>query len=359
MKKVTIYIENILNSAGTERAVINLANNLYKNGNDVTILSLYSSSGFPFFELSPGVKINHLDIKFFNSVLKRGLFSIISLAKIFKSIQNDNRIVIGTVHSVNVFLSLIKLFKGKNKYLGCEHIDYDAASVLTKIMRKLFYPFLDSIIVLTKNDYDKYISRDILKKCNIIPNEISFYPVESPLYSNKRIIAIGRYTEQKGFDILIDDIKEVLLNNPDWNLSIIGDGEMRRELEEKINNNNLDKQVFLKPFTKNIEELYLDASIYIMTSRFEGLPMVLLEAKACGLPIISYDCPSGPKEIIIEGEDGFLVPFQNKQELSQKLILLINSLELRERMGRNAKKNSLSFSSENIYSKWLKLFNSL
>ncbi len=359
MYKVSIYIENILNSAGTERAVVNLANNLDKNGNDVEILSLYSSFGFPVFEISPNVKIKHLDIKLNGSLFKRGLHSFITLNKIFKSIDNDYRIVIGTVHSLNVFLSIIIFFKRKNKYIGCEHIDYDAASVLVIKIRKLLYPFLDSIVVLTNNDYHKYIIRDGLKNCIVIPNEISFYPEEIPLYSNKRIIAIGRFTLQKGFDILIDDIKDVLLSNPGWTLTIIGDGEMRGVLEKKILNNNLDKQVFLKPFTTNIKEEFLDASIYIMTSRFEGLPMVLLEAKSCGLPIISYDCPSGPKEIINDGIDGFLVPFQNKRILTEKLNFLLNSEELRKNMGCNAKKHVLIFSSENIYNKWLTLFNSL
>ena len=359
MKKISIYIENILNAAGTERAVINLANNLDKNGYQVEILSLYSDFGFPFFELSPNVNIKHLDIKLYGSLFKRGLQLFITINKLFKSIHNDFRIVIGTVHSLNLFLTIIKFFKRKNKYIGCEHIDYDAATVLVIKFRKLLYPFLDSIVVLTNNDYHKYIIRDGLKNCIIIPNEISFYPDEIPFYSKKRIIAIGRFTLQKGFDILIDDIKDVLLSNPDWTLSIIGDGEMKGVLEKKIVNYKLDKQIFLKPFTTKIKEEFLDASIYIMTSRFEGLPMVLLEAKACGLPIISYDCPSGPKEIIKDGLDGFLVPFQNKQIFNEKLILLLKSEELRENMGRNAKKNALAFSPQHIYSKWLLIFNTL
>jgi amylovoran biosynthesis glycosyltransferase AmsD len=359
MKNISIYIQNILHPAGTERAVINLANNLYLNGYNVDIISLYSSNGFPFFSLLTEINVKHLKLKEYDSVLKKTIYLPFVIYKLFISVQKKNKIIIGTAHSINIFLSITKYFKGENKYIGCEHIDYDAAKGLTKLFRKYCYPFLDYIVVLTQNDLNKYLFFDKLKNCKIIPNEISFYPNKSPIYTNKIMLAIGRFTNQKGFDLLIDAIKDVLYTNLDWRLFIVGDGEMKLTLEKKIKLYNLENQIVLKPFTNNIENYFLNSSIYLMTSRYEGLPMVLLEAKACGLPIISYDCPSGPKEIIMNNEDGFLIPFADVEKFQQKLKLLLNDVEKRIKMGTLAKINSQYYSSKNIYLKWLNLFNNL
>lgn len=155
---------------------------------------------------------------------------------------------------------------------------------------------------------------------------------------SKKVISVGRYDEQKGYDMLIDAWEVVYRTYPDWNLFIYGDGVLKKDFEQSIKQKHLEQNIFLCAPVKDIEQKYLESSMYVMSSRFEGFGMVLIEAMACGLPCISFDCPHGPSDIIKDEIDGLLVENGNVQLLSQKICRLIQDDTLRQQMGTHARK---------------------
>ena len=213
----------------------------------------------------------------------------------------------------------------------------------------------DEFIVLTKEDKENWHN----KKIKIIPNFINNISKKVSECNSKKIISVGRLEHQKGYDILIDVWNIISKKYPDWILEIYGNGSERENLQNKINKLRLEKSFLLKGAEKNIQEKYLESSIYVMSSRFEGMPMVLLEAMTYGLPIISFDCPCGPKDIIKDNEDGFLVEFGNIEQMAEKIEKLISDEEKRKLFGKNARKNVERFSADTIMKEWKELFESL
>lgn len=213
----------------------------------------------------------------------------------------------------------------------------------------------DQIIVLTNEDKKKWNN----EKIKVIPNPLPFSSTQCSLVENKKIISVGRLEEQKGYDILINVWKIVSKQYPNWILEIYGEGSLRKELQNKINKLGLEKTLLLKGAVRDIQEKYLESSIYVMTSRYEGFGMVLIEAMECGLPVISFDCPCGPKDIINDNEDGYLIEFGNVEKMAKKIGILIKNEEKRKIFGKNAKKNVQRFSQEKIIKKWIEIFKEL
>ena len=177
-------------------------------------------------------------------------------------------------------------------------------------------------------------------------------------HSQNKILAIGRFAEQKGFDLLIETWSYVEKKYQDWFLEIVGEGAGKKELEEKINSLGL-KNVIISPFAKNVRQKYADASIYVLSSRYEGFALVLLEAISMSLPIVSFNCPKGPEEIIEDGVNGYLVPPLNTKMLADKLMLLMGDVEKRKEMGKNGYLLSKKFKIENITAQWINLLESI
>lgn len=357
--KINLLLSDVTLSAGTERAVINLANNLNSHGHKVSVISLYTKNGDPFFLLNSGIQIKHINVFTSKYLSLRLFFGFLgTFFCLYRETFDEKSIFVGTTHAQNFILALLKPFRRANKYVGCEHLSVEAFPVYFKFLRRLLYPILDCVVVLTESD-KKYFDDNISKvRCKVIPNQISFYPEKGVSCEQKKILSIGRFTYQKGFDLLINLLVRPLEMFPDWSVEIVGDGEERESLEGLILSLGLKDRVLLLRPTKNVLELYLNSSIYAMTSRYEGLPLVLLEAKACGLPIIAYDCPTGPKEIIKEN-DGILIDMLNSDIFEDNLILLMANFELRKKLGASARINSSLFSPDTIYILWKSLFDKL
>ena len=214
----------------------------------------------------------------------------------------------------------------------------------------------DRLVVLTEEDK---------ALCSHCPNASVIYnprtiesDVVSPL-TNKIILATGRLTGQKNFTELVHIWGMIAKEYPDWKLYIVGDGESKEEIKEAIRSVGIEDQVELLPFSNNIQEHYLSASIFAMPSTYEGFGLVLVEAETCGLPVVSYACPCGPRDIIRHGEDGFLVNPGDKKAFAQHLRQLIESEELRQAMGRAARANSERFALDVIMKQWEQLFEEL
>lgn len=211
----------------------------------------------------------------------------------------------------------------------------------------------DHFVVLTEEDKGYW---GALKNIEVIPNARTFKVDEPSNLENKTIIAVGRYSYQKAFDRLIDAWGIVAKDFSDWTLRLVGDGEERETLQLKIDELKLRDRVVLGRAESDMLNVYRNASILALSSRYEGLPMVLLEAQAAGLPIVSFSCKCGPRDVITNGENGFLVAEGDVKTLAERLRLLMENSDLRHEMGRKALLNSERFREEIIMKKWTDLF---
>ena len=218
------------------------------------------------------------------------------------------------------------------------------------LMEKLGQSF-SKFIVLTEGNKNEWPS---LPNLEVISNPLSFYPEQSSLLDSKTVICVGKISYQKGQDLLVKAWESVFAKHPDWQLHLYG-----KENIEVLDTNVLDKNILHFPPVKDIEKKYLKSSIYVMSSRFEGFGMVLIEAMACGVPCVSFDCDYGPSDIISTGNDGFVVEKANTNQLAEKIILLIENSDLRQAMGQQAKQNVIAYAPSIIAEKWHQLFISL
>lgn len=211
----------------------------------------------------------------------------------------------------------------------------------------------DRFIVLTEEDRPNWGTSD---KICVIGNPLTFTPESKAKLEEPVVLAIGRLTHQKAFDRLIEVWRKVADRHPEWKLKIVGEGDLRQDLLNQIESLGLHNQVELVSPTKEIETLYAGASMYLMASRYEGLPMVLIEAQSCGLPIVSMACKCGPRDVISDGKDGFLVEDGDIKAMADRICRLIEDPELRKKMGNAARQASQRFRIDTVMSRWDNLF---
>ena len=215
--------------------------------------------------------------------------------------------------------------------------------------------YFTRFVVLTNKNREEWNLPNLV----VMPNPLTFFPDQVSTLKSKKAIAVGRHAFQKGFDLLLNAWKPVAEKYPDWELEIYGKEEKEIGLRRLAENLRILNSVsFFEP-VKDIQQKYLESSFYILASRFEGFGMVLTEAMACGLPCISFDCPCGPSDIILHGEDGLLVDNGNIEKLSRDILYMIENEEARVSMGTLARQNVQRFSKDEIVSRWNVLFHSL
>ena len=215
----------------------------------------------------------------------------------------------------------------------------------------------DKIVTLTHEDREKNWRNDT--KVVVIPNPMTAEVTVRSDCLGSKAIAAGRLVPQKNFSSLISVWKRVAERYPHWTLEIWGTGGQEKMLREIIEKNGLEAKVILKGYASDIHTEMSHASIYLMTSLFEGFPLVLIEAMSVGLPIISYWCPTGPRDLITEGENGFLIQPNDEDGFAEKVCELMGDRELRVKMGENALRISENYRMERIIGMWMDLFRSL
>lgn len=214
---------------------------------------------------------------------------------------------------------------------------------------------LDRFVVLTNEDARNWTGFENL---SVIPNPISKFPEILSDCSSNHVIAVGRYTWQKGFDLLICAWKSVYIKHPDWILDIYGPGNAMayNKLAER---EGVSSVVRCHEADPNIYSRYAESSIFVLSSRYEGFGLVIAEAMAAGLPVISFSCPCGPKDIVTDGKDGILVENGNIENLAESICYLIENEEVRKRMGRKGVVSAQRYREDYIMQKWIELYDSL
>ncbi|RTJ80579.1 glycosyltransferase family 4 protein [Campylobacter jejuni] len=379
MKKIILTIQDISLGGGGERVVVNLANAFSDLGYKTQILSISFQNQKISYKLNEDVELTILDknnqLGLLDKISKKFQKNIFHIFKIFFKIYanhklskakkelfsfkwSKNDIIIDNVLQNNYFLPAIKKNKDLNIF-KLIHLDYDNFYRHCKYMKDLKY--YKSLILLS--DKQKHLwEKSNNNICNIA-NFIPFTPLKKSNLSQKVVLSVGRMgkEDQKGFLRLIDiwELVQKDGNFREWKLHIVGDGSLKKEILHKIQAKKLEHSIILLPFNQNIEEEYLKASIYVMTSYFEGFPMVLLETSSYAIPAISFDINTGPSDIIDNEKSGFLIEDGNLQEFANKLQVLMQDESLREEFGKNAKeKVQKEFNKEIIMQKWEKLINS-
>jgi len=359
-----LYITNGISGAGGLERVLSIKASYLADrlGYEVHILTLNSTTA-PFYEFSS--KINCHNIIAVGNPIKYTTSYLHGIKRVIKSVKPD---VISVCDDGLKAFFLPKLL-GK----PCPMIYERHVSKLISVsqsnqtgIKKQLVSFQFKLMDFLGNSYDRFVVLTAgnlkewnLKNLQVISNPTSFYPTESATLKNKKVIAVGKQSYQKGYDRLLDAWKMVAEKHPDWHLEIYGTFAADQKLPKQADQLGISENVHFFAPEKNIQSKYLEASIYVMSSRYEGFGMVLIEAMACGVPCVSFDCPHGPSDIIADNKDGILVPNGDIPALAQALITLIENDQLRHTMGTNAKENVKRYLPEGILQQWDQLFKSV
>lgn len=355
-KKICFFVGDMSKNGGTERVSSIIANELVKRNYEVMFLS-YKKCTKSFYYLDSKIQIYSLFKEEETGFLKRKIKPYICLYKFIKKLKVD------IIIDVDIILSLytipIKTIC-KIKNISWEHFNFYEQKIKNRVRaRKLAAHFSNAIVTLNKHDLENYKKNlKKIKKICYIYNPAILNSSKVTDLKNNVVISIGRLSYQKGFDLLLRIWKQIEKENKKWVLLIIGDGNEKNNLEKIIKENEL-KNVKILPFQKNIEYFYENASIYAMTSRYEGFPMVLLEAQKKGLPIVSFNCETGPSEIVIDGRNGYLIKLDDISTFSNKLLNIMNNRDIIKEFSKNAIEDSKRFNLELIINKWIELIENL
>ena len=372
-----VYCTPALYFAGGMERVLTMKANYFAEhfGYDVTIILTDGKEKPIFYPLSDKVKVINLDIGFEElwtcSFLKK-IFFYLKKQHLYKKLLNRELMRIRpdiTVSMLRREINFINDIQDGSKKIGEIHINranfrnFEGNNALKNLFSKFWMNSLlsklqrlDRFVVLTEKDKEAWVE---LKNVCVIPNPLSFTSTRRSTLSEKRIIAVGRYCHEKGYDLLLKAWGIVQNRTTDWRLEIFGEGD-RTQYEEMVDTLNLDRhRCVLNGRSSRIQDEFLNSSLSVCSSKFEGFGLVITEAMACGLPVVSFDCPWGPRAIISDGEDGMLVENGNVDKLAEALVLMIQNPKQRKAMADKAIENVQRFSIDQIAGQWKSLFESL
>ena len=371
-----VYCTPALYMAGGVERVLTLKANYFAEhfGYDITIILTEGKDKPLFYPLSDRIKIVNLDDNFeelWTCSFVKKVFVYLSKQRIFKKRLTAELMRIRPDISVSLLrreINFINDIKDGSKKIGELHVNranyrnFEEGDA--NFIKNLFAKFwmcslvshlkqLDKFIVLTEEDKASWTE---LSNVEVIPDPLAFDITEVSPLKAKRVIAVGRYVYQKGFDLLLQAWAKIEKQFPDWELAIYGMGDRSsyENLAQQLGINM--NRCHLNGSTQNIKKEYLESSLFVFSSRFEGFGMVLIEAMACGLPVVSFDCPCGPKDIVSHDEDGLLVPSGDIDKLANAMSQLMDSYELRHQMAKNAICNVRRFQIDEIADRCQLLF---
>ena len=370
--KILYQINSTYNPGGMERVLLNKVRYLVEEkGWDVTVVTTDQHGRPPFYPFPDGVKMVDLGVNYSDDNGKpflKKFFGFLKRRRIhkerFKALLEQVRPDVVDCFYPGECSFVPALKDGSKKIMELHqsklfHHQYNRSGLMgladkyraamdEKLVRKF-----DRFVVLTEEDKEMWGE---MPNIRVIPNAANFIADSYSDCSVKRVIAVGRLDYQKSFDRLIMAWEKVHEVMPDWRLDIFGQGEWQDMLQQMIGDRGLWDVVKLNAPTKNIGNEYAESSMIVMSSHYEGFPMVLVEAMACGLPAVCFDFKCGPRDIINEEENGLIVPDGDLEGLAEAMIKLMKDDELRKIMGENAKAVVEKYSEEKVMSKWMKLY---
>ena len=375
--KIVYCTPSLYIAGGVERVLTSKMNWLVEHTDMEVYVVLTDGVGKdPYYPLDPRVKVIQLGIDFEElwhlSFLKKGLVYLKKqrrykkeLERVLMQLRPD---ITDTLMRREVnFLSKIKDGSHKVGELHVNRKNYrnfeaNETNWLKRIFEKLWMrqllnkiKKLDRFVVLSDEDARNWQE---LSNVEVIPNPLPQLYSQRSTLENKKVVACGRYVYQKGFDILIEAWKKVSSMHPDWQLNIYGKGE-REPYQRLVDESGLNATLHLCEATTDIESKYAESSIFVLSSRFEGFGMVLIEAMNCGVPCVSFACPCGPSDIITDGVDGLLAENGDAEQLAEKICWMIEHEDERKVMGQKAYDASFRYTIDSTMERWKALFERL
>ena len=373
-----VYLTPALYMAGGVERVLTLKANYFAEhfGYDITIILTEGCDKPLFYKLSDKIKVINLNIGFeelWTCSFVKKIFVYLKKQRQFKKALTKELMDIRpdvTVSLLRREINFINDIPDGSRKIGELHINRanyrNFSTQNVGIVKRLFAKYwsynlvshlrrLDKLVVLTEKDREAWVELDNVVA---IPDPLSLSPqTVSPLTEN-RVVAVARYSHEKGIDLLLRAWAIAEKRASGWRLDVFGDGD-RTPYNQLIEDLHIDgSRCELHGRTDNVEAEYVNSSIFVLSSRFEGFGMVLTEAMACGLPVVSFDCPWGPRSIITDSADGLLVENSNVSALADGLTRLMGDDDLRHRMAANGIKNVQRFRIDYIAECWKKLFES-
>ncbi|WP_239095103.1 glycosyltransferase family 4 protein [Planotetraspora silvatica] len=373
-RQIRILLLHANGMGGTIRTVFNLAGHLART-HDVEVVSVVRAREKPFFPIPPGVRVRYLDDrvsgrKGFLSRIPGVLvpreeaasdsFTLAAEIKLIRYIRSRREgILISTRPALNLLTALFA--PPEVVTVGQEHLNLASHKkpVRRQIVRR--YGKLDALVTLTETDLVAYdaalLSRP--KVLTQMPNAVTALNGGISPLTGKTAITVGRLTHAKGHDLLIRTWVHVAARHPDWTMRIFGSGRKRGKLLASIEEHGLTSKVVLEGAATDVGSEMAKASMFVLSSRLEGMPMVLLEAMSKGLPVVSFNCPTGPAELITSGHDGLVVDMGDVEALADAICTVIEDQSLRGTLGAHAVKTAAGYDMEIIGKRWEDLLASL
>jgi glycosyltransferase involved in cell wall biosynthesis len=365
--RLLIYIHSLENG-GAERVVANLANYWVSIGWDITVVTV-APQAKDFYALDPAVRRISLDLTGNSRNVFAGFWRTAkrarALRRILQSLQPE--VALSAMHTANVILALASRGLPGLRAIGSEHNFPPKApmGIIWETMRRHAYGSLDAVSALTQECASWLTVHSHARRIPVIPNPVAWplsnhephIPPAAFCSSGRRVLlGVGRLSVEKNFAAMIDVFSRLAPRHPDWDLVILGEGPMRDALHLQVQAAGLARRIFLPGSVGNMGEWYERAALYAMSSHFEGFPNTLVEAMAYGLPAVSFDCDTGPRDIIRHGADGFLVAPGDTEGMEAALDKLMADAQLRASFALRAIEARERFSMQKISTMWEALF---
>ncbi|HEX4817326.1 MAG TPA: glycosyltransferase family 4 protein [Nonomuraea sp.] len=377
--KIRYMLLHAYGMGGTIRTVVSQANAMVEAGHDVEIVSVVRRRTKPQFEIDARVRMSSLVDQrdgvradsLARKVWRRARGKIVPYGE-FAAEYFTERVEAAVIDYVSSLsdgilvttrpaLNLISARKGSRKIIRVAQEHMNLASYHSAVREEIarHYGAFDAIAVLTETSRAEY--RAIFDKTPVvrIPNAVAMEHRKHSDHHNPVVIAVGRLVPQKGFDMLIPAFASVAEAFPGWTLRIFGSGPSQERLQARIDEHGMGGRVTLMGRSDRIHEELTKASVYALSSRIEGLPMAMIEAMGHALPIVAFDCPTGPADVLTHGKDGLLVPPRDVPKLGEALAQVMGDRELRSRMGAAAAETAHGYTPQVVMPLWEQLFATL
>ena len=370
--KLILCIHSIYNPGGMERVLLNKVRYLVEEkGWDVSVVTTDQHGRPSFYPFPEGVRMIDLGINYSDdngSPFMQKLLGYFRRRQVHKKrlkalLEEERPDIVDCFYpGESSFVPSLK--DGSRKVMELHqsklfHHQYNRSGLMgladkvRALMDERLVRRFDRFVVLTQEDKEMWGDMPGIR---VIPNAANFIADKYSDCSAKRVIAVGRLDYQKSFDRLIQVWEKVHLQMPQWRLDIFGQGEWQEMLQRMIDERGLQEVVKLNAPTKNIGKEYSESSMLVMSSHYEGFPMVMIEAMACGLPAVCFDFKCGPRDIVSEGENGLIVPDGDIDGMAEAMVRLMKDDDLRKRMGENAKKVVEKYSEDRVMGLWVNLY---